>query len=352
MRDNTNNRRCGKILVLVSILAAASVLPCCGVNGDEVKLWPEIEPYRTGYLKVSELHEIYYEVCGKEGGIPVFVLHGGPGAGCYPYYRRFNDPDKFMIVLHDQRGCGRSKPFGEIRENTTWDLVEDIEKLRVELDAGKIILFGGSWGTTLGLAYAETYPQNVAGLVLRGVFLSTRYELQHYYYGGVARFFPDTYDRLAGKMEEAGKTVSPENLFHLIHEGTEDQKRKYSVAWCEYESKIATIEAVDEDYAERYDSSDFWRRLIYSLGLLENYYMMNNCFLEEGQLLDNADRIAGIPAIIVNGRFDMVCPPISAYRLHEKLPLSKLVIAGMAGHSMSQKPIERELLKAMNEFGR
>ena len=335
------------------VAAALALCPDCaaepGAEGD-IDLWPKIEPFKAAYLEVSELHEIYYELCGKPEGTPVFVLHGGPGASIIPYYRRFFNPDRFLIVLHDQRGCGRSKPFAELRENTTQHLVRDIEKLRAHLSLDKIILFGGSWGSTLALAYAETYPENVAGIVLRGVFTATRREMAHYYHGGVGAFFPEAYNRLLSVLPDSVASLTPQVLFDLIGRDDWEERKKYSVAWIDYEATIARIEATAEDFSDRWDDSEVMRHIIFSLALLENYYMANNCFLEEGQLLENARLLEGIPTIIVNGRYDMICPPINAYRVHRSIPGSKLVIAEMAGHSMTQKPIERALLRAMREF--
>lgn len=317
---------------------------------DRVDLWPHIEPFQTGHLKVSEIHSIYYELCGNPRGKSVFVLHGGPGGMCYPYMRRFFNPEKFLIVLHDQRGCGKSTPFAELRENTTQHLVEDIEKLRHHLDLDNIILFGGSWGTTLALAYGETYPDHVSGMVLRGVFTATKEEMDHYYRGGVSTFFPETYDKLKAILPDQDMTLSPQTLFELIQKGDWEQREKYSTAWWNYEGKISRIEAIDEDAEKLWAQSDTLKYLIFDLALIENYYMANKCFLEEGQLLTNTDKIRKIPITIVNGRYDMICPPINAYRLHNMLPKSRLIVAEMAGHSMSQKPIAKALLKAMVAF--
>ncbi len=339
-------------LLVVAVSMLCTNCSAGGAAGEDIELWPGIEPFKAAYLEVSEIHEIYYELCGEPDGRPVFVLHGGPGASIIPYYRRFFNPEKFLIVLHDQRGCGRSKPFAELRENTTRHLVEDIEKLRVELGLGKIILFGGSWGSTLALAFAETYPDNVAGIVIRGVFTATRREMAHYYHGGAAAFFPEAYNRLLSVLPDSVTALSPHVLFELVKNGDWEQRKKYSVAWLDYEATIAKIEATMEDFSDRWDESEVMRYIIFSLALLENYYMANNCFLEEGQLLNNAHLLEGIPTIIVNGRYDMICPPINAYRVHRSIPGSKLVIAEMAGHSMTQKPVERALLGAMREFER
>ncbi len=341
----------GSIRTFTILLAMAAVfaISCSSADSTEdVALWPEIEPFESGYLKVSEIHEIYYELCGNPDGKPVFVLHGGPGAGFSPYYRRFFDPDKFLIVLHDQRGCGRSKPFAELRENTTQDLIGDIESLRKHLNLEKIVLFGGSWGTTLGLAYGETHPENVAGMVLRGVFLATQEELDHYYHGGVSLFFPEVYKRLLAALPDPEKRPLPDAFLEQLQGEDPALRDRCSLAWVKYEAKIGGLQASDDwvDDVAKSENAGFIR----TLALFENYYMANACFLKEGQLLDHADRLKGIPVFIVNGRYDMVCPPKSAYLLHQKLPDSELLIAEAAGHWMGEKPIEQALLKAMKKY--
>jgi len=310
-----------------------------------MKLWPEIRPYKTGYLKASEIHEVYYELCGNPKGKPVFVIHGGPGGGCSPYMRRFFDPKKFNIILHDQRGCGRSRPYAELRENTTQNLIKDIESLRTLLKLDKIILFGGSWGTTLSLAYAETYPENVKGMVLRGVFTATKEELNHFYHGGVSEYFPEVYEKFTSSLPEPDKRPLPEYLLKLIQSDDPAQREKYSKIWAAYEFRIAAIhfpENVINQILANYNPHAF--------ALLESYYMANDCFLEEGQLFRDAGKIKDIPLIMVNGRYDVICPPVTAYRLSKILPKSKLVIAEGAGHAQSEKPVEQALLKAMKEF--
>ncbi len=236
------------ILIFLSIvfLFALFLDACQGAKTpvNETKLWPPIEPFQSGYLKVSEIHEIYYELSGNPEGKPVFFLHGGPGGSSSPYMRRFCDPDKFLMVLSDQRGAGKSKPYGEIKENTTQHLVEDIERLRNHLKLEKIILFGGSWGTTLGLAYAEAYPENVSGIVLRGVFMATKEEIDHFYHGGVGRYFPETYEKLLSVLPEPSRQPLPAYLFQLIQEGSQADKAKYSRAWAKYEGKISGLEIV------------------------------------------------------------------------------------------------------------
>jgi len=315
------------------------------VSEEQTELWPEIEPYQTDYLKVSDIHEIYYELSGNPEGKPVFVLHGGPGAGSSPNMRRFFNPDKFLIVIHDQRGCGKSKPYGEIRQNTTQDLVEDIERLRNHLELDKVILFGGSWGATLGLAYAETHPENVSGIVLRGVFTATKEEIDHFYHGGVSQFFPETYEKFISSLPEPEKRPLPDYLLTLVQSEDSSDRAKYSRAWVEYELKLSSLEFPDAAMDEIFEEFN-----PYAFALFENYYMANDCFLEEGQLLGDAYKIRDIPLVMVNGRYDMICPPITAYRLHRELPKSKLIIAESSGHWMGEKNIEKALLEAMRDF--
>jgi proline iminopeptidase len=308
-------------------------------------LWPELEPYETGYFKVSDLHEIYYELCGNPQGKPVFMLHGGPGGGSSPRMRRFCDPAKFLIVLYDQRGAGKSRPFAEIRENTTRDLVRDIETLRGHLRLEKIILFGGSWGATLALAYAEAYPRNVSGMILRGIFTATKEEIDHFYHGGVRSFFPDVYERFLSSFPDPTRRPLPAYLLALLQSEDPATREKYSRVWIEYEAKIASLEISDEEVdaeLKDYDPRAF--------SLLENFYMANGCFLEEGQLQRDAGKLRGIPTILVNGRYDMACPPLTAYKLHKMLPGSKLVIVEGAGHWMGEPGIEKALLAAMRQF--
>lgn len=344
-------RKIWLFLISLSIISffALSAVSCRGARetGEETRLWPEIEPFITDYLKVSDIHEIYYELSGNAKGKPVFFLHGGPGGSSSPYMRQFCDPKRFLIVLHDQRGAGRSRPYGELKDNTTQHLIEDIERLRQHLELGKIILHGGSWGTTLGLAYAETYPENVSGMVLRGVFTATKNEIDHFYHGGVSRYFPEIYDALMAVLPDPSRRPLPAYLYRLIQEGDQAEKDKYSEAWVRYEGKISGLAVPDRiinDFIKDHNP--------YAFALFENYYMANSCFLEENQLLRDAHKITHIPTVIVNGRYDVICPPEAAYRLHKLLPMSKLIIAEAAGHWMGERPIEGALLKAMKEFER
>ena len=273
------------------------------------------------------------------------VLHGGPGAGCSAHDFQYFNPEKFHIVLHDQRGAGQSRPYAELKENTTQNLVEDIEKLRQELGLGKVILFGGSWGSTLALAYAETYPQNVSGIILRGVFTSAKEEIDHFYHGATATYFPENFEMLVKHIDHPELKNYPAQLLAKIQGQDSVASYEAAKAWARYEGKIAFLNMPDQQLENILTR---WQFIAFSL--IENYYMANGCFLAEGQLLANADRIAHIPTIIVNGRYDLICPPITAYKLHKKLPNSKLWIIEGAGHSASEPGIETALVKAAREF--
>jgi len=346
--------RLGRLIVIIII----SIFFCgCSQNNntvEDVNLWPEIEPFQSGYFKVSNIHEIYYELCGNPKGKPVFVIHGGPGAGCSPYMRRFFNPDKFLIVLHDQRGSGKSKPNAELRENTTQELVEDIERLRKKLKLGKIVLFGGSWGSTLSLAYAETYPDNVDGMVLRGIFFASIEEEDHIW-NGIPKFFPEIADSLRNELPGYGSSLVAnrfpiaDRLLELIQSENKADRERYAILLSRYEYKACGLNMKDE-YLDKYYGTESNLDQIYTNALIEIYYTTNRCFLEEGQLLRDIERIQDIPTIIVNGRYDIVCPPYTAYRLHKNLLKSKLLIVDEAGHLMSEKPIEKELIKAIREF--
>ena len=336
---------------LTSILTVLLIFYNCSGNKrteHEISLWPKIEPFQSDYLKVSNIHEIYYELCGNPEGKPVFVIHGGPGAGCSPYMRRFFNPDKFLVVLHDQRGAGKSRPKAELRENNTQELVEDIERLRKKLKMEKIILFGGSWGSTLSLSYAETYPNSVKGMVLRGIFLASKGEEDHIW-NGIPKFFPEMAESLKNALPDYDSIPIGDRLFKLIQSENKSDQGKYAKLFSRYEYKACGLNMKDE-YLDEYYGSESNLDQIYTNALIEIYYTKNGCFLEEGQLMRDIERIQNIPTLIVNGRYDMICPPYTAYRLHKEMTKSKLIIVEEAGHLMSEKPIERELLKSMREF--
>lgn len=309
-------------------------------------LFPEIEPYETGYLRVSEVHEIYYEQSGNPQGKPVFFLHGGPGGSAGPATRRLYDPKKFRIVLHDQRGAGRSKPFADLRENTTQHLVEDIERLRRHLKIeDKILIVGGSWGSTLALAYAEAHPERVAGMVLRGIYLGTREEMEAFYGHGVATYFPEVSERLWSQVPEMPGKTPPQRLLALLESPDPEVRKRIARAWAAYETRVSFLKRSDEEVEAElatWDPTAFSR--------IENHYMAQDCFLEPGQLLRDAHRIRHIPVVIINGRYDVVCPPKTAYRLHKELPKSQLWIVEAAGHAGSEPGIQAALVKAVKTF--
>jgi proline iminopeptidase len=328
------------------IIIGLVILISTGNTGtDEMEMWPELSPYKTGYLQVSDLHRIFYQLGGNPGGKPVMVLHGGPGGGCYPSLFQYFNPEVFHIILHDQRGAGKSEPYAELKGNTTQNLVEDIEKLRRHLGLGPVILFGGSWGSTLALAYAETYPQNVKGIIIRGIFTGTKEELDHFYHGGAARFFPAAYQQLIAPLEQPVKNNLPSLLLKKLQSTEPDVRQKFAKAWARYELKIAFLEISDKllkDYVADWNP--------YAFSLIENYYMANDCFLKEGQLLKNAHKLKDIPLVMVNGRYDVICPPITAYRLHKILPDSTLIITEKSGHTESEGETRNALLQAVRDF--
>ena len=339
--------------VLLSVVVAIIVVSCSSdsTNRDdsEIELWPKIEPYESGYLNVSDLHEIYYEICGNPEGKPVFVIHGGPGFGCTPSDRRFFNPEKFNVVLHDQRGAGRSKPRAELTENTTQFLVQDIERLRQQFGLGKIILFGGSWGSTLSLAYAETYPENVEAMVLRAIFLPSHEDDEDFFVSIIPKYFPIQYEHLLNVFPDSMGAPSSKEIYHLLVNSNPNDIRKYAITIDGYEYKASGL-YIDEDEFDGYYSVEENIINTISCATIEHFYIGNNCFLEDGQLLKEAYKIKDISTIIINGRYDMPCPPANAYNLHKQLNNSKLIIVEKAGHLSSEKPIQRELLLAMREF--
>ncbi len=303
-------------------------------------------PYKTGYLQVSNLHSIYYQLGGNPNKQAVMVLHGGPGGSCRPTMFKYFNLEKFHVILHDQRGSGKSKPKNELKDNNTWTLVNDIEKLRKHLKLGKIILFGGSWGSTLALAYAETYPENVKGIILRGVFTATQSEIDHFYHGGTANHFPEVYERLQKVIDKPDIHNYPTQLYNKLINGTDEEKEKIAYEWARYEAKLVFLYMPDKQLDILMKS---WGGF-YTFALMENYYMSNKCFLKEGQLLKNAYKLKNIPVKIVHGRYDAICLAKAAYRLHKLLPNSTIYFAPKAGHSSHEDTIVEGLKNAIKSF--
>ncbi len=331
---------------LRAALFALLLIPAAAAAEKASPLFPEIEPYDSGYLRVSEIHEIYYEQSGNRQGKPVFFLHGGPGSSAAPVSRRLYDPGKFRIVLHDQRGAGRSRPFADLRENTTQHLVEDIERLRRHLKIeDKILLVGGSWGSTLALAYAEAHPERVAGMVLRGIYLGTPEEMEAFYGHGVATYFPEVSERLWSQVPEMPGKTRPQRLLALLESPDPEVRKKIAKAWAAYELKVAFLERSDAEVEAEFTTMD-----PAAFSRIENHYMAKDCFLEPDQLLRDAHKIKDIPVVIINGRYDVICPPKTAYKLHQALPKSQLWIVEAAGHSGGEPGIQEAIVRAVKTF--
>lgn len=297
-------------------------------------------------LRVSDLHTIYYEECGNPRGKPVIILHGGPGAGCNPMMRRYHDPTKYRIVLFDQRGCGRSQPYAELRHNTTWDLVDDIEKLRNHLKIETWQVFGGSWGSTLAMAYAQRHPDRVTGMVLRGIFFSTREDIDWFYKAGASVLFPDEFEKFLGPLSESER-ADPVPAFYRILTGNDQTAREAAArAWSMWEG--ATLSVRPNPARVRAFGET---RYAVAFARIECHYFMHEGFITETDgLLQNADKIAHLPAIIINGRYDVVTPMRGAWTLHKALPKSELVVVPDAGHAMSEPGIVDALVAATDQF--
>jgi proline iminopeptidase len=314
--------------------------------GGRRVLYPAIKPYRTGYLKVSELHEIYFEECGNPQGKPALFVHGGPGAGCNADARRFFDPDAYRIILFDQRGCGRSKPHASLQDNTTWHLVADIEKLREHLDIDKWLVFGGSWGSTLALAYSQTHPARVTQLVLRGIFLLTQFELRWFYQEGASALFPDRWEQYLAPIPEKERG----DLIRAFHSRLTNPEREKQIAaaraWSMWEAATSHLH-IDEKHMHEWSDEDF----AIAIARIECHYFVNRGFFErEDQLLRNVDRIRDIPAVIVQGRYDVVCPMQTAWALHRAWPEADFRIVPDSGHSAFEPGTIHELISATDRF--
>ena len=311
----------------------------------ENKLFPPVEPYETGFLKKGK-HEIYYEQCGNPKGKPAVFLHGGPGGGCGSLARRFFNPKKYRIILFDQRGCGRSKPHTCLEDNTTWHLIEDIESIRKRLNIKKWLVFGGSWGSTLAIAYAQKHPKNVCQLVLRGIFMLRQKELQWFYQYGASEMYPEAWQGFLKEIPENERGDIIEAYRKIFYGKDKDKKLSAAKAWSKWEASCSFIN-YNPDAVRESINAEF----ALAFALIENHYFINKGFLDyENQLLDNIDIIRDIPSIIIQGRYDVVCPPTTAYELHSRWPESELVIAPFSGHSAFEKEITHELIKATNKF--
>jgi proline iminopeptidase len=308
-----------------------------------LSLYADVRPYRQFRLKVEAPHDLYVEECGRLDGLPVLFLHGGPGAGCEPYHRGFFDPKRYRVVLFDQRGCGRSRPHAALHGNTTPSLVEDIENLRGHLGVERWLVFGGSWGSTLGLAYAEEYPGRVLALILRGVFLCRKRDIDWFYHDGANRVFPDYWRDFLEPIAETERADLVQAYYRRLTGVDEVQRMAAAKAWSIWEGRTATLRTnpgVVGHFADPH--------VALSLARIECHYFVNDCFMAPDQLLQNAHRLRDIPGVIVHGRYDVVCPLEQALDLHRVWPQAKLNVVPDAGHSATEPGIVDALVRATN----
>ena len=313
-------------------------------------LYPDIEPYRTGRLQVGGAHEIYFEESGNPNGKPVVFLHGGPGGGTEPKHRRYFDPKAYRIVLFDQRGCGRSTPFASLEDNTTWDLVADIEKLRTHLEIERWQVFGGSWGSTLALAYAETHPERVTELVLRGIFLLRREEIRWFYQDGASWVFPDAWHDYNAHIPEAERGDLLRAYYARLTSPDPEVQRAAAKVWSVWEGRTSCL-IPNPELIARTAGDDF----SLAFARIESHYFVNDGWLTSGRQLlapANVDKLRKIPGVIVQGRYDVVCPAKSAWDLHVAWPEADFRIVPDAGHAASEPGIVHELVSATDRFRR
>ena len=308
-------------------------------------LYPPIEPYEQGRLDVGDGHSLYWERCGTPGGKPAVMLHGGPGAGCSPDHRRQFDPERYDVLLFDQRGCGRSTPHASLEANTTWHLVDDIERLRALAGHERWMAFGGSWGSTLALAYAQAHPDRVSELVLRGIFTFRQTELDWLYQYGASEIFPDKWEEFLAPIPEAehGDLVA---AYHRRLTGDDPAERLAAAkAWSKWEAETVTL-LPNPHVIEEHTSDDF----AIAIARIENHYMINKGWLDEGQLIRGAEKLRAIPGVIVQGRYDCCTPPAAAWDLHHAWPEAELNIVPDGGHLFSEPGILDGLIRATDGF--
>ena len=314
-----------------------------------LKLYPPLETRQSGFLRVSDLHEIYWEESGNPNGLPVIGLHGGPGGGSSPEMRRFFDPRVYRIILIDQRGCGKSTPHSELRENTTWTLIEDIETVREHLGIEKWVVFGGSWGSTLSLAYAVTHTERVHALILRGIFLISKAEIQWFYQEGASRLFPDAYDRYVAPIPENERSDLLTAFYKRLTGEDYAARIEAAKAWACWEGETITIQG-PISRPKRFEEDDFAD----AFARIECHYFYNEGFLPKDEWLIEqvAEKLQDVPGVIVHGRYDVVTPLSTAWALKKAWPIADLSIVPGAGHSSLEPGIVDKLIRATREFGR
>ena len=310
------------------------------------ELYPPRQPYNEGKLKVSDLHTIHFEESGNPEGKPIVLLHGGPGGGCPPFYRQYFDPEKWRLVMFDQRGCGQSKPHAELQENTTWDLVNDIEKLREYLNIHQWVVFGGSWGSTLSLAYSQTHPDRCKGLILRGIFMLRQKEIRWFYQEGASYIFPDAWEEYVKPIPINERDDLVTAYYQRLTSPDAQIRLEAARAWSIWEGSTSRL-FPDLDLKQRFGIDAFAE----AFARIECHYFINKGFIDpEDKLLLNIDRIRKIPAVIVQGRYDVVCPMMSAWELHRAWPEAEFIVVADAGHSMSEPGIRTCLIEATDKF--
>ena len=329
-------------------MSVSNVTSLQSPRADLRDLYPELEPFDHGHLAVDGHHEVYYEQCGNPDGKPVVFVHGGPGGGAGAAYRRFFDPSAYRIVLFDQRGCGRSKPYASLQDNTTWHLVDDIERIREHLSIERWQVFGGSWGSTLALSYAQTHPERVTELVLRGIFMLRRKELLWFYQEGASNVFPDAWEKYLAPIPEVERGDLMSAYYRRLTSDDEQTRVEAARAWSIWEGTTSLLYQDDDKIAET-GADDF----AVAFARIESHYFVHGGFFEaEDQLLRGVDRVRHIPTVVVQGRYDVVCPARSAWDLQRAWPESELVIVEDAGHSAFEPGIRSALLDATDRFGR
>ena len=310
------------------------------------QLYPKIEPYNEFDLKVSDLHTIHLEESGNPNGKPVIFLHGGPGGGIEPIYRQYFDPKKWRIIIFDQRGCGKSNPHAELRENTTWDLVADIEQIREHLEVKKWVVFGGSWGSTLSLSYAITHPNRCKALVLRGIFMIRKKEIDWFYQEGASNIYPDAWEHYLKPIPEDERHDMVAAYYKRLTSNDESVRIEASKAWSIWEASTSKLIQSD-DYLHQFEDA----KVAEAFARIECHYFTNRGFFDTDEwLLENVAKIRHIPTVIVQGRYDVVCPMVSAWELHRAFPEADFEIVQDAGHSMTEKGIAAKLVEYTDKF--
>ena len=311
-----------------------------------MELFPNIEPFNTFHLPVSDLHTIYIEESGNKNGKPVIFLHVGTGGGVDPKYRRYFNPDKWRIIMFDQRGCGKSTPFAELKENTTWDLVDDIEKIRNHLSIDNWVVFGGSWGSTLSLAYSQTYPNSCKGLILRGIFLVRKKEIDWFYQEGANNIFPDRWESFSAPIPVEKRDNLMQAYYEILTGNNHSKKIEAAKAWSTWEGSTVRL-MQDENFISDFSDEKFAE----AFARIECHYFMNNCwFNSNNHLIENVDKIRHIPGVIIHGRYDIICPVVQAWDLHQAWPEADLHIIPDAGHSIFEEGIKDKILEYTEKF--